>query len=65
LARSCAGACCGGADGDGIVGINDFLQLLANWGPCANPCPPFCPGDLDGDCQVGIADFLMLLANWT
>jgi len=21
-------------DGDGEVGINDFLELLANWGPC-------------------------------
>ena len=21
-------------DGDGVVGINDFLALLANWGPC-------------------------------
>ena len=24
---------CGG-DNDGNVGINDFLELLANWGPC-------------------------------
>ena len=22
-------------DGDGAVGIQDFLRLLANWGPCA------------------------------
>ena len=22
-------------DGDGFVGITDFLELLANWGPCA------------------------------
>ena len=21
-------------DGDGSVGINDFLELLANWGAC-------------------------------
>jgi len=21
-------------DGDGNVGITDFLELLANWGPC-------------------------------
>ena len=55
----------GDLDGDGIVGIIDFLMLLAAWGPCAEPCPPSCAADLDGDCAVGITDFLMLLANWT
>ena len=52
-------------DGDGIVGITDFLQLLDDWGPCPDPCPPSCAADLDGDCDVGINDFLMLLENWT
>jgi hypothetical protein len=55
----------GDIDGDGIVGIQDFLTLLANWGPCPMPCPPTCAGDIDGDCQVGINDFLSVLANWT
>ncbi len=54
----------GDLDGDGIVGILDFLDLLAAWGPCPGPCPPSCPADLDGDCSVGIIDFLTLLANW-
>ncbi|MCH7799889.1 MAG: hypothetical protein IID28_15835, partial [Planctomycetes bacterium] len=54
----------GDLDGDGLVGITDFLALLAAWGPCAAPCPPSCPADLDGDCAVGITDFLTLLANW-
>ncbi len=26
-------------DGGG-VGITDFLELLANWGPCPQPAPP-------------------------
>ncbi len=44
-------------DGDGVIGITDFLFLLAAWGgPDA---------DLDGDCSVGILDLLNLLANWT
>ncbi|MEE8458220.1 MAG: integrin alpha [Phycisphaerales bacterium] len=44
------------ADGDGNVGIVDFMALLADWG---NPSP--C--DFDGG-GVGITDFLALLANW-
>ncbi len=54
----------GDLDGDGVVGILDFLALLAVWGQCPDPCPPLCPGDIDGDCNVGISDFLLLLANW-
>ena len=42
---------------DGIVGINDFLELLAQWGT-----PGSC--DIDGGGGVGINDFLALLANW-
>ena len=55
----------GDLDGDGLVGTTDFLLLLANWGPCPDPCPPVCLGDLDGDCGVRVSDFLLLLANWT
>ncbi len=50
----------GDIDGDGAVGILDFLALLSAWGRCAG-----CPADLDGDGDVGIVDLLMLLANWT
>jgi hypothetical protein len=53
----------GDIDGDGLVGINDFLALLGAWGPCGD-CGA-CPADLDGDCQVGIDDFLLLLGAWT
>ncbi len=55
----------GDLDGDGVVGIVDLLTLLANWGPCPDPCPPACAGDVDTDCTVGITDLLILLANWT
>ncbi len=50
----------GDLDGDGFVGITDFLVLLAAWGPCG----AVCPEDLDGDGFVGTTDFLMLLAGW-
>ena len=49
-------------DGDGIVGIADFLALLGAWGSCSD-CGN-CPADLDADCSVGIGDLLILLANW-
>ena len=50
----------GDLDGDGTVGIVDFLALLSAWGPCPAPCI----ADLDGDGVVGIVDFLALLAHW-
>ena len=54
--------CTADLDGDGMVGVSDFLDLLGNWGPC----PPMgdCPADFDGDGNVGVSDFLELLANW-
>ena len=57
------GAIPGDLDGDGVVGIADFLALLAAWGPCPAP-PAECLADLDGDGDVGITDMLELLANW-
>ena len=56
---TCAVACLGDIDGDGVIGILDFLELLAAWGP-----NPGHPADLDGDGTVGIIDFLQLLGNW-
>ncbi len=50
----------GDLDGDGVVGISDFLEVLGAWGPCPIPCP----ADVDGNDYVGIADFLALLAAW-
>ena len=52
----------GDIDGDGTVGANDLLILLANWGRCEN-CDD-CPADLDDNCTVGASDLLILLANW-
>ncbi|MHC4421784.1 MAG: DUF1028 domain-containing protein [Planctomycetota bacterium] len=50
----------GDLDGDGQVGVVDFLGLLALWGPCPDPCI----ADLDGDGVVSVVDFLTQLANW-
>ncbi len=64
LALGCQTNPPGDVDGDGIVGILDFLAVLGNWGPCPEPCPPSCAADLDDDCQVGIFEFLLVLGNW-
>jgi hypothetical protein len=45
------------AVGDGMVGITDFLALLAQWGQAGTSC------DFDG-AGVDINDFLLMLANW-
>lgn len=47
-------------NGDGLVGITDFLQLLGAWGPCGGDCAE----DLDHDEIVGITDFLLMLSAW-
>jgi hypothetical protein len=52
-------ACPCDLDGDGDVGVTDFLALLGSWGP-----NPGHPADLDGDGAVGVTDFLSLLARW-
>ena len=49
-------------NGDGIIGVEDFLALLASWGPCLD-CG--CPADFDGDCDIDVDDLLTLLASWS
>ena len=37
LAFAAGGTCPSDVNNDGTVGINDFLQVLAAWGPCPSP----------------------------
>jgi hypothetical protein len=53
--ESCPWDC--GDPADGLVGVVDFLALLAQWAQVGAPC------DFDGG-GVGVTDFLELLANW-
>ncbi|MCH2132126.1 MAG: serine hydrolase [Phycisphaerales bacterium] len=43
-------------DGNGEVDINDILQVIADFGMCADPSN--CPSDFDGDGYVDIDDLL-------
>jgi hypothetical protein len=64
----------GDLDCDGIVGINDFLILLGEFGPCptyrppGDPVPPPfllpCRADVSDDDEVNELDLLDLLAVW-
>ena len=51
----------GDINGDGWVGVDDLLIVIANWGQC-NPAE--CPADLNGDGWVGVDDLLIVIANW-
>ncbi len=53
-------------DGDGDVGVSDFLILLGAWGPCPDcgDCGVECVADIDCNCDVGTSDHLFLLGAW-
>jgi len=56
-------------DGDGTVGFQDLLLVLANWGDCPET-PTFmrgpieCVGDVNGDGVVGSDDLQEVLWSW-
>ncbi|MCZ6834866.1 MAG: hypothetical protein O7G85_03755 [Planctomycetota bacterium] len=45
---------------DGVVNVDDLLNLLAAWGVCSGSCPE----DTNLDGAVDVEDLLTLLANW-
>lgn len=50
--------CLGDLGGDGLVGFDDLVALLAAWGE------PSAAADLDEDGIVGFGDLVVLLAAW-
>jgi len=53
---------CPDPDGNGIVDVNDMLEILSGWGAC--PAEGDCPGDLGGDGSVGVDDLLVIIGGW-
>ena len=51
--------CPGDFDGNGIIGVNDVLVALGNFG-----CAGDCVADIDGDNIVGVTDILTLLSGF-
>jgi len=55
----------GDLNSDGWVSIVDFLQLLADWGPCPDPLVSYsCEADLNGDHVVNGTDIMALFTHW-
>ena len=52
----------GDIDADGVVGVLDFLELLAAWGEFPEACSL---ADLDPDGEIDVSDFLVLMGNWS
>lgn len=46
-------------NGDGIVGVDDLLGIIASWGPCGA-----CDADVDGSGEVDVDDLLAVLSRW-
>lgn len=55
-----SGACPGDVNDDGVVNVFDLLEVLENWGACADPCP----ADLNGDGIVNAADLIQVVQNF-
>ena len=51
-------------DGDGSVGISDFLLLTSHFGSAAGHANYDARYDLDGDGQIGIGDFLIFVQDF-
>jgi hypothetical protein len=51
--------CVGDFNRDGVVNVEDLLELLAAWGPCE-----ICITDTNGDRVIDVTDLLELLAAW-
>ena len=51
--------CAGDVTGDGSVGFDDVVAVLADWGPC-----PGCASDLTHDDLVAFDDLLTVLSKW-
>ena len=46
-------------NGDGIVGVDDLLGIIASWGACGA-----CDADVDGSGEVDVDDLLAVLSRW-
>jgi hypothetical protein len=53
----------GDVNGNGVVDVEDLVEVLLNWGPCPAPPAP-CPADVNGDLDVNVQDLVQVIVNW-
>jgi hypothetical protein len=51
--------CPADVNGDGTVGVNDLLEVVAQWGECSG-----CSADVNNTGQVNIDDLLIVIGSW-
>jgi hypothetical protein len=49
--------------GNGVIDIDDLVEVINHWGICAVP-PPTCTGDIDRNTTVNIDDLLRVITSW-
>jgi len=53
---------CPDTNADGVVDVNDMLDVLESWGDC--PSDGACRGDVNSDGTVNVNDTLMVIGGW-
>ena len=51
----------GDSTGNGVVDVDDLLEVINAWGACPNPCAP----DHTGNGVVDVDDLLIVINQWT
>ena len=50
--------CPADANGDGVVNVDDLLNVISDWGLSNSPA------DVDGNGEVNVEDLLLMIAAW-
>ncbi len=51
----------GDVNDDGVVDVGDLLQVIADWGPCGQPCL----SDTNGDGAIDVTDLIDVIGHWS
>ena len=57
--RCSESACHADVNANGSIDVNDLLEVIDSWGPCAS-----CPADILVDGYVDVSDLLIVVGNW-
>jgi hypothetical protein len=50
-------------DFNGVVDVDDLVELIVAWGDCPRSQP--CPADIDGNGAVDVDDLIVLILEWS